>query len=182
MSDYVDKRGGAYDPVNPAGNPQPQQVKERTANQKEQWGADLRPEPVRVPHQENYPLPEGLRKERKGPLNKVTGRGPKTYRKASRRRRTLFASPMALRAEGPLDPLHLRALAMSKMPSARPRTGTAAHLLRCSRERERHARSENIGHCYERMRGGRGCSVGSDGTTCGLLQERSGSGATGRCR
>lgn len=27
MTDYVDKRGGAYDPVTPTGNPQPPQVK-----------------------------------------------------------------------------------------------------------------------------------------------------------
>ncbi len=71
MSDYVDKRGGAYDPVTPTGNRQPQQVKDKqTPSQKDQWGADVRPD------QGNYPLPEGLRKERMGPLNKDTGRRP----------------------------------------------------------------------------------------------------------
>jgi len=79
MSDYVDKRGGTYDAVTPSGNPQPPQVKDkRTPSQKEQWGADLRPEPLPDPDQGNYPLPEGLRKVRMGPLNKDTGRRPKT--------------------------------------------------------------------------------------------------------
>jgi hypothetical protein len=77
MSDYVDKRGGAYDPVTPAGNPQPPQVKDKeTPHQKAQWGADVRPEPLPGPD-EGYPLPEGLRKPRMGPLNKDTGRRPK---------------------------------------------------------------------------------------------------------
>jgi hypothetical protein len=76
MSDFTDKRGGAYDPVTKAGNPQPNQVKEKsTPRQKVQWGADVRPEPVR-PEQVS-PLPEGLERERRGPLNKDTGRRPK---------------------------------------------------------------------------------------------------------
>ena len=74
MSDYIDKRGGAYDPVTRTGNPQPQQVKDKRTPR---WGADVRPEPLPGPDQANYPLPEGLRKERMGPLNKDTGRGPK---------------------------------------------------------------------------------------------------------
>ena len=78
MTDYVDKRGGAYDPVTPTGNPRPQKVKDKhTSSQKGQWGADVRPEPLPGPDQGNYPLPEGLRKERMGPLNKDTGRRPK---------------------------------------------------------------------------------------------------------
>jgi hypothetical protein len=78
VSDYVDDRGGAYDPVTPTGNPQPPQVKDKqTPSQKDQWGADVRPEPLPGPDQGNYPLPEGLRKERMGPLNKDTGRRPK---------------------------------------------------------------------------------------------------------
>lgn len=78
MSDYVDKRGGTYDPVTKMGNPQPPQVKEdATPGQKAQRGVDVRPEPVPGPDQGNYPLPEGLRKERQGPLNKDTGRRPK---------------------------------------------------------------------------------------------------------
>ena len=76
MSDNVDKRGGAYDPVTPRGNPQPQIRDKRTPNQQGQWGADIRPEPLAGPDQGNYPLPEGLRREM-GPLNKDTGRRPK---------------------------------------------------------------------------------------------------------
>ena len=45
MADFVDKRGGAYDHVNAAGNPQPDQVRDKaTSHQKAQWGADVRPE------------------------------------------------------------------------------------------------------------------------------------------
>jgi hypothetical protein len=77
MSDYVDKRGGAYDPVTRTGNPQLPQVKDKqTPRQKAQWGADVRPKPLSGLDQ-GHPLPEGLRKERKGPLNKDTGRRPK---------------------------------------------------------------------------------------------------------
>ena len=77
MCDYVDKRGGAYDPVTTTGNPQPPQVKDQqTASQKAQWGADVRPEPL-PGKTEVYPLPEGLRKERMSPLNKDTGRRSK---------------------------------------------------------------------------------------------------------
>jgi hypothetical protein len=47
VSDYVDDRGGAYDSVTPTGNPQPPQVKDKqTPSQKDQWGADVRPEPL----------------------------------------------------------------------------------------------------------------------------------------
>jgi len=77
MADFVDKRGGAYDHVNAAGNPQPDQVRDKaTSHQKAQWGADVRPEPLPAPD-EGYPLPEGLRKPRMGPLNKDTGRRAK---------------------------------------------------------------------------------------------------------
>jgi hypothetical protein len=77
MSGFRDTRGGAYDPVTKVGNPQPQQVAEdATPNQKSQRGADVRPEPRTGPDQD-YPLPEGLRKKRKGPLNKDTGRRSK---------------------------------------------------------------------------------------------------------
>jgi hypothetical protein len=59
MSDYADKRGGAYDPVTPTGNPQLPQVKDKqTLRQKAQWGADVRPGPLAGPTQV-YPLPEG---------------------------------------------------------------------------------------------------------------------------
>jgi hypothetical protein len=64
MSDFVDKRGGAYDPVTPAGRPQPPQVRDKeNSNQKTQWGADVRPEPLPRPD-EGYALPEGLRRPR----------------------------------------------------------------------------------------------------------------------
>jgi hypothetical protein len=77
LSDDRDKRGGAYDPVNKAGRPQPLQVEDKeTPHQKAQWGADVRPDPQPAPN-EGYPLPEGLRKPRTGPLNKDTGRRPK---------------------------------------------------------------------------------------------------------
>jgi hypothetical protein len=77
MSDFRDTRGGAYDHVNEFGKPQPPQVKDKaTPQQKAQWGADVRPEPQPGPN-DGYPLPEGLRKPRMGPLNKDTGRRPK---------------------------------------------------------------------------------------------------------
>jgi hypothetical protein len=78
MSDFRDGRGGAYDPVSKAGNPQPPQVAENeTPSQRAQWGAEVRSEPKSGPDQ-GYPLAEGLRKHRKGPLNRDTGRRPKT--------------------------------------------------------------------------------------------------------
>jgi hypothetical protein len=78
MSDLVDKRGGAYDPVTKTGKPQPPQVKEEaTPSEKAQWGADVRSKPLPGPDEGNYPLPEGLRKERQSPLNKDTGRRAK---------------------------------------------------------------------------------------------------------
>lgn len=74
MGDGRDIRGGAFDPVSKDGNPQPYQVRENaTDREKRQWGADVRPEPLPGPD-EPYPLPDGLRRERKGPLNKTTGR------------------------------------------------------------------------------------------------------------
>jgi hypothetical protein len=74
MSDNRDLRGGTYDPVSKEGNPQPHQVKERaTAHEKSQSGADVRPKPL-PGRDEPYPSPEGLRRERKAPLNKSTGR------------------------------------------------------------------------------------------------------------
>ena len=77
MSDFRDIRGGAYDPVNKFGNPQPPQVAYKpTPSQKAQCGADVRAEPLRGPD-EVYPLPEGLRRPPRGPLNKDTGRRPK---------------------------------------------------------------------------------------------------------
>jgi len=50
MSDFRDTRGGAYDHVNEFGKPQPPQVKDKaTPQQKAQWGADVRPEPLPGP-------------------------------------------------------------------------------------------------------------------------------------
>jgi hypothetical protein len=70
--DTRDIRSGAYDPVSKDGLPQPQQVKdETTPRQREQWGADIRAEPV--PGTEPV-LPEGLTRERRPPLNARTGR------------------------------------------------------------------------------------------------------------
>lgn len=77
MSEYRDNRGGAYDAISKFGNPQPPQVRDKqNSHQKAQWGADVRPEPLPGADQ-GYPLPEGLRKPRRGPLNKDTGRRPK---------------------------------------------------------------------------------------------------------
>jgi hypothetical protein len=74
MSDYTDDRRGAYDPVTREGLPQPSQVKHKVApQQKEQWGADVRPDalPGTGPV-----LPERLVRSAKGPLNPRTGRRP----------------------------------------------------------------------------------------------------------
>ncbi|WP_316234009.1 hypothetical protein [Bradyrhizobium sp. SZCCHNR1098] len=70
--DTRDLRSGAYDPVSKDGLPQSHQVKDKTApRQQEQWGADVRAEPL--PGTEPV-LPEGLMRERRGPLNRNTGR------------------------------------------------------------------------------------------------------------
>ena len=72
-TDNRDERRGAYDPVTKEGSPQPHQVKDKTNDQREQQGADVRAdfitgtEPV---------LPEGLVRKPKGPLNRRTGRRP----------------------------------------------------------------------------------------------------------
>jgi len=69
MSDFRDKRGGAYDPVR---NPQAPQVRDKEPpHQRAQGGADVRPEPQPAPDLTTS-LPEGLRKPRMGPLNKDT--------------------------------------------------------------------------------------------------------------
>ena len=70
--DTRDIRSGAYDPINKDGLPQAQQVKDATTpRQHEQWGADVRAEPL--PGTEPV-LPEGLLRERRDPLNRRTGR------------------------------------------------------------------------------------------------------------
>jgi len=71
-TDGVDIRNGTYDAISPAGKQQPNQVREkRTASEAAQHGADVRSEPL--PGIEN-PIPEGLLRDRKGPLNPRTGR------------------------------------------------------------------------------------------------------------
>jgi hypothetical protein len=76
MDDYRDMRGGAADPVTKEGNPQPPHpALNETPSERSQWGADVRPEPTSAPS-EVYPSAEGLKRERKGPLNRHTGRRP----------------------------------------------------------------------------------------------------------
>ena len=71
----VDKRAGAYDPVNALGGRQPDQIQERrSAHQNAQPGADVRGEPVAPDATDD--LPEGLARPPASPLNKTTGRAP----------------------------------------------------------------------------------------------------------
>jgi hypothetical protein len=70
--DGRDVRNGTYDAISPAGKQQPAQPKQAmTFQETAQHGADVRSEPL--PGTEN-PIPEGLLRERKGPLNPRTGR------------------------------------------------------------------------------------------------------------
>ncbi len=70
--DFRDVRSGAYDAVNDFGRPQPDQVREKTTpHEKAQTGADVRPDPEASTEEI---LPEGLRREPKGPYNRKTGR------------------------------------------------------------------------------------------------------------
>jgi len=72
-ADYRDERSGAYDPVNEAGKPQPNQVPEAiTPRQAKQNGGDVRLPPVVQPA---IVLPEGLRRPPRGPVNRRRGRG-----------------------------------------------------------------------------------------------------------
>jgi hypothetical protein len=76
----VDKRAGAYDPVNALGGRQPDQVQERrTAHQHAQPGADVRGEPI-LPASDDD-LPEGLARPPTSPLNKSSGRAPPNKRR-----------------------------------------------------------------------------------------------------
>jgi hypothetical protein len=71
----LDKRAGAYDPVNTFGGRQPDQIEERrSAHQNAQPGADVRGEPVAPAATDD--LPEGLARPPASPLNKTTGRAP----------------------------------------------------------------------------------------------------------
>lgn len=72
-SDGVDVRNGTYDSISTAGKRQPDQVKDSTTSrQAAQPGADVRAGPL--PGTED-PVPEGLLRERHGPLNPARGRG-----------------------------------------------------------------------------------------------------------
>jgi hypothetical protein len=72
-SDGVDVRNGTYDSVSPAGKQEPDQVRDTTTpTQAAQSGADVRAEPV--PGTQD-PIPEGLLRERNGPMNPTRGRG-----------------------------------------------------------------------------------------------------------
>jgi hypothetical protein len=71
-TDFRDTRSGAYDPINDAGRPPPEQVHEATTpHEAAQDGADVRPEPK--PSREAV-LPEGLRRQPKGPYSFKIGR------------------------------------------------------------------------------------------------------------
>jgi hypothetical protein len=69
-----DDRHGAYDLV---GNTNLFDTNQQTSRELAQPGADVRGTPVLAPKlpMEDYGLPEGLKRERKGPLNKSSGRG-----------------------------------------------------------------------------------------------------------
>jgi hypothetical protein len=72
MGDGRDERHGTFDPVTPAGNPQPDQPKvAETAHEKAQWFASMQGEPL---PSDEPPLPEGLRRKRLGALGPRQGR------------------------------------------------------------------------------------------------------------
>ena len=71
-----DVRSGAYDKGGPSKAPHPSEG-QQTEHQRAQWGADVRqgvPDADTI-HTEESDLPEGLSRERMGPLDKNTGRG-----------------------------------------------------------------------------------------------------------
>jgi hypothetical protein len=67
-----DARQGAYDPV---GNTRIPDTNLQTAHESAQPGADVRGEPAPAHSPTADDVPEGLKRERKGPLNKSDGRG-----------------------------------------------------------------------------------------------------------
>lgn len=74
MSAFTDDLRGAYDPVPKDALPQPPKVRQRAiSHQKEQWGADVRPDP---PPGTKPVLPERLVRPAPSPLNPKTGRRP----------------------------------------------------------------------------------------------------------
>ena len=66
-----DDRQGAYDPV---ANVDAADFSQQTARERAQPGADVRGNPVPTTTGYAHSLPEGLKRRRKGPLNKTTGR------------------------------------------------------------------------------------------------------------
>jgi hypothetical protein len=71
-----DVSSGPYDKGGPIRAPHPTEL-HRTEHQHAQWGADVRqggPDADTV-HTDESDLPEGLSRERMGPLDKKTGRG-----------------------------------------------------------------------------------------------------------
>jgi hypothetical protein len=66
-----DNRQGAYDPV---ANVDVADASQQTARERAQPGADVRGKPVPANTGSARSLPEGLKRRRKGPLNKTTGR------------------------------------------------------------------------------------------------------------
>jgi hypothetical protein len=68
--DLRDPKGGTYGDNTPSGTPQDIVIQVRTPHQNAQQGADVRSEPLVVSNE----LPEGLQRERKGPLNPRSGR------------------------------------------------------------------------------------------------------------
>ena len=69
-----DARHGAYDPV---ANTKAPDTNKQTLHERAQPCADVRGEPAAAGKRavEHDALPEGLKRERKGPLNKTDGRG-----------------------------------------------------------------------------------------------------------
>jgi hypothetical protein len=74
MSDLRDNRSGAADRATNTKATITQEDSRRTERQRQQWGADVRdgvPTPNIVPFDD---IPEGLKRERKGPYSWRTGR------------------------------------------------------------------------------------------------------------
>lgn len=69
QGDLRDERQGAYDPV---GNQKLPDTNQQTEHERGQPGADVRGKPVPA---ENFELPEGLKRQRKGPYDRDKGRG-----------------------------------------------------------------------------------------------------------
>jgi hypothetical protein len=76
-----DEQRGTYDPVNEAGKPvRDDKVREHTTpHQRAQFGADVRGDPNVDPATDDL-MPDGLRRERRGPVGPKTGVDPKKQR------------------------------------------------------------------------------------------------------